>query len=136
MLFPLSEASSKNASKGRDFCHAEKGSHREGGEQVLSRVLQSALCNPQKEWEASVDHQLSIVDRHPAKENFHMEAPSNPRLSIQRGDKVIFVYLTDALLHVPIHPSSRKFLRFCYQDEIFQFRINFELTTMYVALMK
>ena len=52
-----------------------------------------------------------------------METPANLRHSIQKGDWVISVDLTDAYLHVPIHQLSRKFLRFCYQDEVFQFRV-------------
>ena len=36
---------------------------------------------------------------------------------------MISVGLTDAYLHVPIHQLSRKLLRFCYQDEVFQFRV-------------
>ena len=52
-----------------------------------------------------------------------METPVNLGHSIQKGDWVISVDLTDAYLHVPIHQLSRKFLRFCYQDEVFQFRV-------------
>jgi len=51
-----------------------------------------------------------------------MEMPANLWLSIQKGDWVISVDLTDGYLHVP-HPSLRKFLRFCYQDEAFQFPV-------------
>ena len=47
-----------------------------------------------------------------------METPASLRLSIQKGDRVISVDLADDYLHVPIHPSSRKFLSFCYQDEV------------------
>ena len=52
-----------------------------------------------------------------------METPANLCHSIQKGGWVISVDLTDAYLHVPIHQLSRKFLRFCYQDKVFQFRV-------------
>lgn len=35
-----------------------------------------------------------------------MEMPANLQLSLQKGDLVIFVDLTHAYLHVPIHPSN------------------------------
>ena len=52
-----------------------------------------------------------------------METAANLRLSIQKGDLVVSVDLTDAYLHVLIHPSSRKFFCFLYQDKVFQFRV-------------
>lgn len=51
-----------------------------------------------------------------------METPANLQVSTQKGDWVISVDLSDAHLHVPIHPSSRKFLRFCYQAKFSSFR--------------
>ena len=50
-----------------------------------------------------------------------METLANLRHSVQKGDWVVSLDLTEAYLHVPIHPL-RKFLLFCYQDEVFQFR--------------
>ena len=48
--------------------------------------------------------------------------------------------LTDAYLHVPIHPTSRKYLHFALNDKIFQFRaLPFGLSTspyMFTHLMK
>ena len=29
--------------------------------------------------------------------------------------------LSDAYLHIPIHPNSRKYLRFCYKSQVFKF---------------
>ena len=49
-----------------------------------------------------------------------METPTNLHHSIQKGDWVISL---DLYLHVPIHPSSNKFPRFLYQDEVLQFRV-------------
>jgi len=52
-----------------------------------------------------------------------METPTKLHHSIQKGDWVISLDLTDAYLLVQIHPSSRKFLRFLHQEEVFQFRV-------------
>lgn len=35
-----------------------------------------------------------------------METPANLQISIQKGDRVISLDLSDAYLHLPIHPSS------------------------------
>jgi len=52
-----------------------------------------------------------------------METPTKLHHSIQKGDWVISLDLTDAYLPVQIHPSSRKFLRFLHHEEVFQFRV-------------
>ena len=36
-------------------------------------------------------------------------------------DWAVSINLTDAYLHIPIHPQSRKYLRFVHEDQIFQF---------------
>ena len=64
---------------------------------------------------------LRSLNHHLRKEKFHKETPSNLRHSIQKGNWVVSLHLTDAYLNVPIYPSPGKFLRFCYQDEVFQF---------------
>ena len=38
--------------------------------------------------------------------------------------------MSDTYLHIPIHPNSRKYLRFCYKSQVFQFTSHpFGLTT-------
>lgn len=54
--------------------------------------------------------------------SFKMETVSSIRLSIQPGDWAVSLDLSDAYFHVPIHPSSRKYLRFCADNQVFQFR--------------
>ena len=48
--------------EGRDPFHVRKGSHVEGDKQVLSRVLQSVVCNTQEEREASVGHWPTVLE--------------------------------------------------------------------------
>ena len=43
------------------------------------------------------------------------------RLFFRFSRALVSIDLTDAYLHVPIHPQSRKYLRFVYEDQIFQF---------------
>ena len=55
------------------------------------------------------------------KQHFKMETVKSVRLSIMINDWAVSIYLTDAYLHVPIHPRSRKYLRFVYKHQVFQF---------------
>ena len=55
----------ERAPKGRDPFQVGKGGHRDSGEQVLTRVLQPVVCNPQKEWEASLGHRPVIIESPP-----------------------------------------------------------------------
>ena len=47
-------------------------------------------------------------------EKFKMETPESIRTSLIPGEWVSSVDLSDAYLHIPIHPNSRKYLRFCH----------------------
>ena len=44
-----------------------------------------------------------------------METPESIRTSLIPGEWVSSINLSDAYLHIPIHPNSRKYLRFCLQ---------------------
>ena len=37
------------------------------------------------------------------------------------GEWVSSIDVSDTYLHIPIHPNSRKYLRFCYKSQVFQF---------------
>ena len=46
------------------------------------------------------------------------------------GEWVSLIDLSDTYLHIPIHPNSRKYLRFCYKSQVFQFTsLPFRLAT-------
>ena len=50
-----------------------------------------------------------------------METPESIRASLIREEWVSSIDLSDAYLHIPIHPNSRKYLRFCHKSQEFQF---------------
>ena len=50
-----------------------------------------------------------------------METPESIRTSLIPGEWVSSIDLLDSYLHIPIHPNSRKYLRFCYKSQVFQF---------------
>ena len=63
-------------------------------------------------------------------EKFKMETPASIRTSLIPREWVSSIELSDAYLHIPIHPNSRKYLRFCYRSEVFQFTsLPFRLAT-------
>ena len=47
--------------------------------------------------------------------------PESIRTSLIPGEWVSSIDLSDTYLHIPIHPNSRKYLRFCYKSQVFQF---------------
>ena len=65
---------------------------------------------------------LSPLNRFLARKRFRMETPRSFRESLQPGDWVTSLDLTDAYFHVLIHPNDRKWLRFRWEDRVYQFR--------------
>ena len=70
-----------------------------------------------------------LLERIPGKE-YHIHAPhfrmftTNSVLSsVQKGDYSFKIDLQDAYFHVPIHPSSRKYLRFAFENRMYQFQV-------------
>ena len=55
-------------------------------------------------------------------QSFSMETANKVRNAILPKDWTFSIDLTDAYLHVPIHVTSRKFLRFCLKGKVFQFQ--------------
>ena len=63
-------------------------------------------------------------------EKFKMETSESMRTSLIPGEWVSLIDLSDAYLHIPIHPNSRKYLRLCHRLQVFQFTsLTFRLAT-------
>ena len=79
-------------------------------------------------WRPIID--LSTLNTYIASQRFHMETPQSVLRSIRQGDWIISLDLQDAYLQVPIHPESRRYLRFTMGGVSYQFRVLcFGLTT-------
>ena len=52
---------------------------------------------------------------------FKMETPESIRTSLREGEWVTSIDFSDTYLHIPIHPQSRKFLRFHHNGIAYQF---------------
>ena len=74
---------------------------------------------PHQRWRPVID--LSRFNTFLHVEKFKMEMPESVRTSLIPGEWVSLIDLLDAYLHVPIHPLSRKYLRFCHRSQVFQF---------------
>ena len=74
---------------------------------------------PHQRWMPVID--LSRLNTFLHVEKFKMETPESIRTSLIPGEWVSSIDLSDAYLHIPIHPNSRKYLRFCHRSQVFQF---------------
>ena len=74
---------------------------------------------PHQRWRPVID--LSRLNTFLHVEKFKMETPESIRISLIPGEWVSSIDLSYAYLHIPIHPNSRKYLRFCYKSQVFQF---------------
>ena len=72
------------------------------------------------DWRPVID--LSILNKFVEQTPFKMETVQSVLSSIRKDDWMISLDLKDAYFQVPIHPDSRKYLRFCVQGEPFQFK--------------
>ena len=71
-------------------------------------------------WRPVID--LSHLNEFVQLTQFKMETVASVLLSVREGDFLASLYLKDAYFQIPIHPSSRKLLRFTLEGTVFQFR--------------
>ena len=72
-------------------------------------------------WRPVID--LSLLNLRIQKTSFKMETLQSVLLSVRAGDWMVSLNLKDAYLQVPMHPESRKFLRFVACGKVFQFKV-------------
>ena len=68
-------------------------------------------------WRPVID--LKSLNAHIYAPHFHMFTISSVLCTIRKGDYAFKIDLQDAYFHIPIHPSSRKYLRFALENKIF-----------------
>ena len=71
-------------------------------------------------WRPVID--LSTLNLRVRKTPFKMETLQSVLLSVRSGDWMVSIDLKDAYLQVPVHPDSRKYLRFVALNQVFQFK--------------
>ena len=83
---------------------------------------------PNHKWPPILD--LSTLNQFLCVKTFKMETPETIRTSLQQEEWVTSLDFSDAYFHIPIHFTSRKFLRFHFQNQSYQFRaLPFGLST-------
>jgi len=65
---------------------------------------------------------LSTLNENLVVPKFKMETVASIRQGLEPGRWVFSIDLKDAYFQVPIHPASRKYLRFQFRDKVYQFR--------------
>ena len=70
-------------------------------------------------WRPVID--LSRLNTFLLIERFKVETPESIRASLISGEWVSSIDILGASLHIPIHPNSRNYLRFCHRSQLFQF---------------
>ena len=69
-------------------------------------------------WRPVID--LKNLNAHIHAPHFRMFTTSSVLSSVEKGDYAFKIDLQDAYFHVPIHPSSRKYLRFAFENRVYQ----------------
>ena len=86
-----------------------------------SQFLFSAISCPEKERKVTTGNR-SFYAKSEHKETTIQDGDSQvSTTTILVKDWAVSIDLTDAYLHVPIHPQSRKYLQFMLEDQVFQF---------------
>ena len=72
-------------------------------------------------WRPVID--LKNLNAHIHAPHFRMFTTSSVLSSVEKGDYAFKIDLQVAYFHVPIHPSSRKYLRFAFENRVYQFQV-------------
>ena len=71
-------------------------------------------------WRPVID--LWLLNRFVQPTRFWMETSQSVLCALRRNDWMFSIDLKDAYLQVPVHPDSRRYLRFVENGQVFQFR--------------
>ena len=121
----LSSGSSLEARGRGDACQRSLRNRLRSG----SWLLQSSFPGGEGVWRPVID--LSHLNEFVQLTRFKMETIASVLLSVSEGDFLASLDLKDTYFQVPIHPSSRKLLRFTSKGTVYQFRaLCFGLSTV------
>ena len=98
-----------------------KERNRKGGKCKISRVLQSPVSSTQASPKVEAGHRPKQAQHFSTRRKVQMETPESIRTSLIPGEWVLLIDLSGTYLHIPNHTNSRKYLRFCYRSQVFQF---------------
>ena len=113
----LWQSSQKSQSVGGITSAYGQKCHRTSSQTGLPRVFQPTLFSPQTQQQVETHPSLFLKT-----EKFKMETPETIRTSLQKGEWVTSIDFKDAYFHIPIQEQSRKYLRFHFQGQTYQFK--------------
>ena len=87
-----------------------KERNRKGGKCKISRVLQSPVSSTQASPKVEASHRLKQAQHFSTRRKVQNANSESIRTSLIPGEWVLSIDLSDAYLHIPIHPNSRKYL--------------------------
>ena len=87
-----------------------KEHNRKGGKCKIFGVLQSPVSSPQASPKVEASNRLKQDHHFSSHRYFKIETPESTRTFLVPGEWVSSINLSDAYLHIPIHPNSRKYL--------------------------
>ena len=90
---------------------------------TVACLLSPRLWGGEGGWRPIID--LSTPNLNVDRTPFRMETSQTVLRSVRRNDWMVSIDLKDAYLQIPIHPKSRRFLRFTAGGRTWQFRVLF-----------
>ena len=101
LLYPVSSVKERN---------------RNGGKYKISQILQSPVSSPQASPKVEASKRPKQAQHlSTCRKVRNGNTQESIRASLILGECVSSIDLSDAYLHIPIHPDSRKYLRFCHK---------------------
>ena len=92
-----------------------------GSESGNSRFLFPTIPSTEKEWKVTPSNR-PFLTKSVHKHTSFQDGDSQVGKTIDNGQQLGCLHRSDGcIFHVPIHPISRKYLRFVYEHQVFQF---------------
>ena len=103
----------------------EHGGKRSSGDRIRSgsRFLQPSFSGGKSDGRLETRDRLISPQRVRSSDPFKMETAASVLLSVREGDFLASVDLKDAYFQIPVHWSSRKWLRFTSDGTVHQFKV-------------
>ena len=96
-----------------------KERYRKGGKWKISRVLQSPVPSTQASPKVEASHRLKQAQHFSTRKKVQNGNSRVHQNSLIPGEWVSLIDLSDAYLHIPIHPNSRKYLKkWCRENSV------------------
>ena len=89
----------------------------------LFQVFIPHFSGTQKRWRSQAGSQSKPLNKFIRVTKFKMCTPQKIIQTLHKGDWLASLDLKDAYFHVPIRNQHRPYLRFAFQDRIFQFNV-------------